>query len=108
MVYQCADKFIGAALEAQITLHTSDEKLFNEIDALKNELPAVFIVSAVDVANNGEGEFKSENFDGKLSISVEKAAGEKCERCWMYSETVGRNAIHPTLCARCAAEIINS
>ncbi|MGN1416491.1 MAG: isoleucine--tRNA ligase [Oscillospiraceae bacterium] len=102
-----ADKFIGASLEAKVTLHTADEKLFNEIDALKGELPAVFIVSAVDVVNNGEGEFKSENFDGKLSLSVERASGEKCERCWMYSETVGRNAIHPTLCARCAAEVVS-
>ncbi|MGN0692349.1 MAG: isoleucine--tRNA ligase, partial [Oscillospiraceae bacterium] len=101
-----ADKFIGASLEAKVTLHTADEKLFNEIDALKGELPAVFIVSAVDVVNNGDGEFKSENFEGKLSLSVERASGEKCERCWMYSETVGRNAIHPTLCARCAAEIL--
>ncbi|MDY2846743.1 MAG: class I tRNA ligase family protein, partial [Oscillospiraceae bacterium] len=102
-----ADKFIGASLEAKVTLHTADEKLYSEINALKDELPAVFIVSAADVVNNGEGEFKSENFDGKLSLSVERASGEKCERCWMYSETVGRNAIHPTLCERCSAEVMS-
>jgi len=32
---------------------------------------------------------------------VEKAKGEKCERCWMYSETVGQNSEYPTLCERC-------
>ena len=38
-------------------------------------------------------------------MTVEKAHGEKCERCWIYSETVGSDAEHPTLCARCANEI---
>ena len=43
----------------------------------------------------------------KTSIVVEKADGEKCERCWSYSETVGQNEKHPTLCARCAEIVIN-
>ncbi len=38
----------------------------------------------------------------KLSIVIEKAEGEKCERCWSYSETVGQHENHSTLCARCA------
>ena len=36
------------------------------------------------------------------SVVVEKADGEKCERCWTISETVGTIEAHPTLCARCA------
>ncbi len=100
-----AEKFIGASLEAKVTLHISDAEFFAKVDALKSELPAVFIVSAVDVVNNGDGEFKTDAFDGKLAFSVEKASGEKCERCWMYSDTVGTVAEHPTLCARCAHEI---
>ena len=39
--------------------------------------------------------------DGEVGIKVEAADGEKCERCWMYSETVGKNHEHPTLCKRC-------
>ena len=38
----------------------------------------------------------------KLGIKVEVAPGEKCERCWMYSEEVGCDEKHPTLCHRCA------
>ncbi len=100
-----AEKFIGASLEAKVTLHTSDEELYAETDALKDELSKVFIVSAVDLKKNSDGEFKTENFDGKMSFTVEKAEGEKCERCWMYSEYVGRNAVYPTLCERCANEV---
>ena len=37
-----------------------------------------------------------------LYIYAGKAAGEKCERCWKYSEEVGTDTIHPTLCPRCA------
>ena len=100
-----ADKFIGASLEAKVTLHISDSGLYEKIKGCSDILPAVFIVSQAEVVNNGDGEFKSDSFGGALSVSVEKAAGEKCQRCWMYSETVGRNAIYPTLCTRCAAVI---
>ena len=31
-----------------------------------------------------------------------KDEGEKCERCWSISETVGQNEAHSTLCVRCA------
>ena len=42
---------------------------------------------------------------GELSVSVESADGAKCERCWKQSPTVGSDAAHPTLCARCASVI---
>ena len=59
------------------------------------ELAAAFIVSQVTIV---EGE-------GELAVTVNKAEGEKCERCWGFSKTVGENADHPTLCSRCAAAI---
>ena len=37
-----------------------------------------------------------------LSVTIAKADGEKCERCWKFSDTVGQDAEHPTLCAHCA------
>uniref|UniRef100_UPI00262E84CB zinc finger domain-containing protein n=1 Tax=uncultured Desulfovibrio sp. TaxID=167968 RepID=UPI00262E84CB len=40
-----------------------------------------------------------------LAVSVEKAAGEKCERCWIYSEELGTDPAYPTLCPRCAAVV---
>ena len=41
----------------------------------------------------------------ELGHMIIKAGGEKCERCWTYSETVGKDSEHPTLCARCAAVV---
>ena len=47
--------------------------------------------------------------NGKTSssvlISTNKASGEKCERCWSISKTVGQNSEHPTLCARCCENL---
>ena len=40
-----------------------------------------------------------------VRVVVSQAKGEKCERCWMHSPTVGADADHPTLCARCAAVV---
>lgn len=97
------NKFIGAPLEAKVIIH-ADGKNYDKFNALKNILEKVFIVSSVDVCQGGSGEFPSDNFEG-MSYDIEKAAGNKCERCWSYSEYVGSNAEHPTLCKRCAEEI---
>ena len=43
----------------------------------------------------------------KTALVVEKADGEKCERCWTISETVGTSEKHPTLCKRCAEVVEN-
>jgi isoleucyl-tRNA synthetase len=43
-----------------------------------------------------------------LFISVAKAKGQKCNRCWIYSPTVGENAEHPTICVRCAETVVQT
>ena len=60
----------------------------------------MFIVSKVDIENTADGEYKGETTG--LGFTVKKASGKKCERCWIYSDTVGECAEHPTLCERCA------
>ncbi len=88
------DKMIKSSLEASVTLAASGAE-YEFIKSVENELAAAFIVSEVVV----------EQAEGELQVTVNKAQGEKCERCWAYSKTVGDNADHPTLCARCAAVI---
>ena len=89
---------IGKALDAGVTLY-ADEKTAAELSAY-SELAAVFGVSYVNIAS-GEGEFKGA-VEG-VSVTVEKAAGEMCERCWSHDATVGSVAEYAHLCARCAA-----
>lgn len=93
------EKIIGKPLEAKVVLY-ADGELYDFLKSVESELPEIFITSLVSV-ENGEGEVKGD-VEG-LSVTVSKADGEKCERCWKFSHTVGQSAEHPTLCADCAA-----
>ena len=95
-----ADKRIGKALEAHVTLETADENLKTACKGLN--LAEICIVSAVDwtAAEEGAEVGNGENFPA-LTIGVSEAKGEKCPRCWMHS--LQANA--EDLCPRCASVI---
>ncbi len=93
------DKIIGKPLEAKVILHAEGE-LAEFLKSVEGALPEIFITSAVEITD-GKGE--NEGDVQGLSVSIERADGEKCERCWKFSTTVGSCAEHPTLCAECAA-----
>ena len=84
------DKLIKSSLEAKIILSAGGSML-EFLRKAESELCAAFIVSDIEIVDNG----------GELEISVTKAEGEKCERCWSISKTVGANSEHPTICSRC-------
>ena len=90
------EKVVKASLETCVTLKASGEE-YDFIEKVLPELKSVFIVSEVKLE-------KADNaLSGELAVEITKAEGEKCERCWSYSTTVGSDSEHPTLCARCAA-----
>ena len=93
------DKVIGSSLDASVTLHCKGETL-DFVRSVSKILPAVLIVSQLVVAEDEGGDFKGD-FEG-LGVTVAHADGEKCARCWTYSDTVG-NSSHGDLCDRCAA-----
>lgn len=93
------EKKIGKSLEAKITLGAEGE-LYDFLKSVEGELAEIFITSAVEVASDKQA--FAGDVEG-LTVSVENAQGEKCERCWKFSTTVGNDAKHPTLCAHCAA-----
>ena len=98
-----ARKLIGSALEARVRVESAPEDLPGLLGAKRALLPTLFIVSRVDLepgAGRASVHYESQDIPG-LVIGVDRAPGEKCERCWMRSEEVGRDAAHPTLCARC-------
>ena len=106
-----ADKKIGKALEACVTLHAGDDEAASAlVETMGLNLAELFIVSQCVVSNAApaEGSVTGQGtaFPG-LTVEVAEAQGAKCERCWMQSTTVGADADHPTLCARCAQVVRN-
>ena len=93
------DKKIGNSLEAAVELYASGEAL-TILKAVEKDLPDLLIVSQATINDSGKGDTATERED--LSITVKTASGHKCERCWKYSDTVGEDAEHATLCSRCA------
>ena len=85
-----AEKVIGHSLNAKVTIN-ADKENYNFLKDKEELLQEVFIVSAVEVKEANE-----------LKIDVTPAEGEKCERCWMYSTTVGEDKENPTICHRCS------
>ena len=95
-----ADKRIGKALEAHVTLQTENEDLKKACEGLN--LAEICIVSACDWAAPEEGaEVGSGMNFPELTIGVCEAKGTKCPRCWMHS----LNANAEGLCPRCAAVV---
>jgi isoleucyl-tRNA synthetase len=96
---------IGSGLEAAVTVARAPEDL-PELLARKRELlPTLLIVSQVSLAPGSEPagvQYESQEIPG-LVIGVDHARGAKCARCWMWTERVGADAEHPTLCERCVA-----
>ena len=92
-----------AILEAAVHIYP-DKEWFDFLEPLEEDLSTLFIVSQASVHATShqlaEKVFVSEEIPG-LQIQVEPAPGEKCERCWNYSITVGQEADHPSLCSRC-------
>ena len=93
-------KVIGASLEAHLDIF-AEGKLLEFLKSIEKELPAIMIVSSVKLSDSGKGEFVGD-IEG-LSVTVSHSSGDKCERCWSYSDTVGTDGEHPTLCARCSS-----
>jgi isoleucyl-tRNA synthetase len=64
---------------------------------LGDDLKFVFITSKVSLIKvEGAG----------LTVEVKASDATKCERCWHYSETVGSDPAHPTICNRCTSNLV--
>jgi len=90
---------IGGSLEAAITLKTAPP-VADLLRENREDLPALFIVSKVDVEP-----VDSVAPASGLEVKVAVAPGAKCERCWQVLESVGRDAELPGLCARCCGVV---
>ncbi|MGM0507616.1 MAG: isoleucine--tRNA ligase [Fusobacteriota bacterium] len=101
------EKIIGHPLNAEVIIYAEDEEQKSFIKDNFEKWESVLIVSKVTME-----ESKSENMSeleelSGVYVEVKKAPGEKCERCWKYSEEIGKvDENHPEICPRCT-KIVN-
>jgi isoleucyl-tRNA synthetase len=91
------EKRIGSAQEAAVVLQAAGPE-FEFLAGHREDFETICIVSQLtvkraEVASAGQG----------LVVRVDRAPGEKCQRCWNYRESVGASPAHPALCSRCVA-----
>lgn len=93
-------KLIGNSLEAAVHLYAEGE-IYDFLKKSKEILATLFITSEVHLERGIPSEIKESEDIKDLAIKISRASGQKCERCWIYSNTVGADTEHPKLCDRC-------
>jgi isoleucyl-tRNA synthetase len=86
-------KLIGSGLEARVVV-TADKETRSFLESFGDDLKYVFIVSEVELQEGSA-----------LGVLVERAHGEKCERCWNFTTDVGADARFPGACLRCVGNL---
>jgi isoleucyl-tRNA synthetase len=88
-------KVIGSSLEARVEI-SAGSHAYEKLARHRDDLRYLFIVSEVDLfepdANLGADD---------INVTIARAHGEKCERCWNYSTRVGESSRYSTVCERC-------
>ena len=105
-----ADKKIGKALEAHVTLVKDasypNDNLQSLQERFEDQWADLFIVSDVEVSDDAA--LYAEGSDTPIAgvrVIVTEAKGQKCLRCWKHHTLVGANEQFPELCPRCAAVV---
>ncbi|MFC5076679.1 Isoleucine--tRNA ligase [Vibrio thalassae] len=100
-----AEKIIGGALQAEVTLY-ADDALAAAINNLEDELRFVLLTSAAKVKPLSEktDAAKQTEVEG-LFVEVKATENEKCDRCWHHTPDVGTIEGHEKICGRCVSNI---
>src|SRR4030042_4715211 len=86
------DKVIGYPLDAVVKVK-APQKLFDFLQGFGPEPREIFIASQVALELGGA--------TAEMTVTVGRAEGAKCQRCWMYDTSVGMEKGHPEICRRC-------
>ncbi len=92
-----AEKKIGKALEARLTLRVAAKPLEEVLGTYERLLPELLGVSQVGMDTRDVTEA-----DPDVVATFEEAEGDRCARCWRYTNDVGAEGMYPEVCARCA------
>jgi isoleucyl-tRNA synthetase len=91
-------KLIGSGLDARVEI-AAREPVHSLLASYGDELRYVFIVSQVGVMKTEDEHAPA------VRVTVARAEGQKCERCWNYSTHVGTFNRYPTVCERCVVAL---
>jgi len=90
---------LKASIDAKVSLAAKDDSLAQLLKKYESHLPELFIVSQVNLMEWDKMPEKSRKND--LAVEVQRPKGEKCVRCWLWSESVGTHPDHPEICDKC-------
>jgi isoleucyl-tRNA synthetase len=99
------NKIIGHSLDAAVDVE-APERLRSLLIDHSEDMRALLIVSQINFVDRVtlKEPYRSDEIEG-LVIGVTKASGQKCGRCWIYSESVGSSSNRPELCERCMTNL---
>jgi isoleucyl-tRNA synthetase len=95
-----AEKKLGSSLQAAPTIYFENKQSWGWLSGEVRLLEEIAICGAINPADEGSGTFSLSEVPG-LSVTIELADGEKCERCWRVLPEVGKNPQHEPICDRC-------
>ncbi|HWW87267.1 MAG TPA: isoleucine--tRNA ligase [Vicinamibacterales bacterium] len=93
-------KQIGSSLQAKVVLSATKPDL-SLLERYRRDLPMLFIVSEVELRPAPSGATGSGGPQPVVSVTIERAGGVKCERCWRYVPRVSSDPAWAGLCDRC-------
>jgi isoleucyl-tRNA synthetase len=98
------DKRIATTQEARVSLVAENDDLSRKLEAQRPELVTLAQVAELQILPRMAGQALT-GLPGEeipeLLVAVDKAPGRKCVRCWFTYPSVGEDARHPQVCARC-------
>ncbi|BAI80654.1 isoleucyl-tRNA synthetase [Deferribacter desulfuricans SSM1] len=98
------NKIIGHSLDAKVIVGIKNvDKDVLDVD---EGIEKIFIVSEFVLEDFDKMSNCYTSEDGSIKVQVEASALPKCERCWTHAESVGKIDKHPTICERCANQLI--
>jgi len=106
-IEQARDKnLFKRPLDGEVILYAPDEvaQIVRSLEGGVEGFAELLLVSRVVLRGAGEAPaeaWESAKFAG-LKVVVQRAAGEKCPRCWLVREDIGADESYPEVCARCA------
>ena len=89
---------IGSSLQAELIINANSE-LYLILSSLGNDLKFAYMVSKVVLRQSSSA---------NTTVEVIASIAPKCERCWHYSDSVGENTEHATICDRCIENLVGS